>query len=395
MSFMIKNRYLSKAIKEDALKKNKIAFLSGPRQVGKSTISKLMLEDKNNYFLYDDVEFKKIWAKNPKTIIENRGKGIISLDEIHKDRKWKSKLKGLYDLYSNECKFLVTGSARLDFYRKGEDSLLGRYIPYKLHPFSVAEDENPITPNEILNYEKVNIPFNDIYSLGAFPEPLFNYNKDEAIRWSNLRLEKLVFEDSRDFLNISDYQAFRNLIDFIPEKIGSLLSINSLSIDVGKSYATIKTWIEVLNNLYFTFLIKPYSQKLSRTLKAEPKIYLYDILRLKDENMGAKLENLTALALLKCTDYWTELAFGEYELRFIRDREKREVDFVVLENEAPLMLVECKSSDKEPHKNLIYYTQKLKPKYAFQLVNIKDYDRYYANYNIRVIHYEKFLSGLI
>lgn len=392
---MNKNRYLEKIIKEDALTKHKIAFLSGPRQVGKSTVAKTMLADSNNYFLYDDEAFRRAWIKNPSTIIDNRGKGIIVLDEIHKDKRWKGKLKGLYDLHSNECQFLVTGSARLDYYRKGEDSLLGRYIPYHLHPFSVAEDENPITPDDVFKYEKVNIAFDELFNLGGFPEPLLNYNKNEALRWSKLRLERLVFEDSRDFLNISDYQAFRNLIDLVPDKVGSLFSINSLAEDLGKSHMTIKAWVEVLNNLYFTFMVKPYSQRLSRTLRAEPKVYLYDTLRINDEEIGKKLENITALALLKCTNFWSEVAFGEYELRFIRDREKREVDFVVLENGKPWMLVECKTGETDPHKSLIYYTEKLNPKFTFQLVYKKDFDRFYEKNNIRVINYEKFLSGLI
>jgi predicted AAA+ superfamily ATPase len=263
-------RYLTGAIGSDALARRKIAMISGPRQVGKSTLAKSLLESPQNYFLYDEEEFRRRWSKSPAEAISGRGEGVVVLDEIHKDRKWKTKLKGLYDTRGQDVPLIVTGSARLEHFRKGGDSLMGRYLPYRLMPLSVAESPACAAPDEILSQHRVNFPWADILRLGGFPEPLLEGNEAQARRWSRLRLDRLVLEDSRDFLNISDLNAFRVLIDLLPERVGSLLSVNSLREDVGKAYATVRSWLGVLDVLYFCFTIRPYSGRLSRSLRAEP-----------------------------------------------------------------------------------------------------------------------------
>jgi hypothetical protein len=348
-----------------------------------------------NYFLYDDERFRRDWAKSPQSAIAGRSRGIIVLDEIHKDRRWKTKLKGLYDTRLDDLRIVVSGSARLEHFRKGSDSLLGRYIPYRLFPFTVAETQRCISPDEVLSGSQVSFPWPDLLRLGGFPEPLLGGNEQEARRWSRLRLDRIVLEDSRDFLNISDHNAFRVLMELLPERVGSLLSVNSLREDVGKAYATVRSWLGVLDILYYCFTIRPYSKKLSRALKAEPKLYLYDILRIPSEHAARRLENLAALHLLKACSFWTDSAQGEFDLRFIRDREKREVDFLVLRDGKPWMAVECKSGQKEPDENLERFSRILKPVHSIQLVTDENHDRYYAESGIRVMGYQKFLSGLL
>ncbi len=372
-----------------------MAFISGPRQVGKSTLARALLESEKNYFLYDEEDFRRAWTRSPSQSISARAPGTIVLDEIHKDRRWKSKLKGLSDTRPRDLQIVVTGSARLDHYRKGSDSLLGRYLPYRMFPFSVAETQSPVAPSEALAANHVVYPWADLLRLGTFPEPLLAGNENEARRWSRLRLDRLVLEDTRDFLNISDLNAFRSLIELLPERVGSLLSVNSLREDVGKAYATVKSWMEVLDLLYYSFMIRPYSKRLARALKAEPKLYLYDILRIPAEHTPKRIENLVALHLLKACHFWTDTAQGEFELRFLRDKEKREVDFLILRDNSPWMMVECKSGQKEPARELIHFASILAPPHRFQLVTDPHYDRAYAETQIRVIDYEKFLSGLI
>ncbi len=392
---MLRERYLTNSVRSDALAKHKMAFVSGPRQVGKSTLAKALLENEENYFLYDEEDFRRAWTKSPSQSISTRAPGTIVLDEIHKDRRWKSKLKGVSDKRPGDLQIVVTGSARLDHYRKGSDSLLGRYLPYRLFPFSVAETRAPVAPDNALGTRQVSYPWADLLRLGTFPEPLFGGKENEALRWSRLRLDRLVLEDTRDFLNISDLNAFRSLIELLPERVGSLLSVNSLREDIGKAYATVKSWMEVLDLLYYSFTIRPYSKRLVRALKAEPKLYLYDILRIPAEHTPKRIENLVALHLLKACHFWTDTAQGEFELRFLRDKEKREVDFLILRDSSPWMMVECKSGQKEPAKELIHFASILAPPHRFQLVTIPHYDRVYAETQIRVVDYEKFLSGLI
>ena len=218
---MIKSRYLNNTIPKDALKSDKMAFISGPRQVGKTTLGRQLLKDKNNYFSWDQTRFRKIWSKSPEKLLDSIGAGPILLDEIHKDRKWKSKIKGIYDSYSG-ISILVTGSAKLDIYRKGSDSLLGRYIPYRLHPFSTAESISPPKPENILQKFKTSYKWEDLVTLGGYPEPLLQGEEKKAQRWSRLRLDRLAYEDTRDIKVLSDLHAFRVLLDLIPEKVGSL-----------------------------------------------------------------------------------------------------------------------------------------------------------------------------
>lgn len=387
-------RYLARALRDDALAKGKMAFVSGPRQVGKTTLAKSLIEDPRNYFLFDDEDFRRRWAKSPGEAISGRGPGPVVLDEIHKDRKWKTKLKGIYDVRGREIPIVVTGSARLEHFRKGTDSLLGRYLPYRLFPFTVGESASCVKPDEILSRRVVSFPWADVLRLGGFPEPLLGGSEAEAKRWSRLRLDRLVFEDSRDFLAISDINAFRVLIDLLPERIGSLLSVNSLREDVGKAYATVRSWLGVLDVLYYSFTIRPYARRLTRALRAEPKLYLFDTLRIPEELGSKRLENQVALHLLKACCFWTDTAQGEWDLRFVRTKEKREVDFLLLRDGKPWMLLECQSGETEPVRDLVAFTRLLEPAHSVQLVCDESVDRSYPEHRVRVMGYERFLSGL-
>ena len=392
---MFKTRYLSNIISKDALKNHKMAFISGPRQVGKTTLGKQLLKDKNNYFSWDQTQFRKVWNKTPEKILETIGTGPVLFDEIHKDRRWKSKVKGIYDSYSDKLPILVTGSAKLDLYRKGSDSLLGRYIPYRLHPFSVAEGNTSPLSHNILRKFKVSYKWEDLITLGGYPEPLLQGKEKKAQRWSRLRLDRLAYEDTRDIKVLSDLHAFRVLLDLIPEKVGSLFSFNSLKEDVGVAYATVRDWVLLSEALYYGFFIKPYSKKFKRAIKSEPKFYLYDILQIPKSESSKRIENLTALHLIKACHFWTDIGEGFFDLCFVRDKEKREVDFLIVKDHSPWMLIECRSRSKSLSPNLLYYAKKLKTPLNFQLVDEKGYDRQHRITNIRVMGYEKFFSGLV
>jgi hypothetical protein len=386
-------RYLKQEIEKDALVKNKMAFITGPRQVGKSTLARSFITNDENYFLYDDDKFRLKWIKSPSDSIQTGNQQPIILDEIHKDRKWKNKVKGIYDQNKDRLKLIITGSARLDFYRKGSDSLLGRYLPYRLHPFTMAENLDSIAPDKILHSRNIQFPWKDLLVLGGFPEPLLTGQENEAQRWSRLRLDRLISEDSRDFRNISDINAFRVLTDLLPERVGSLLSINSLKEDVGKAYATVRDWMQILNILYYIVLIKPYSKKIKRVIKAEPKMFLYDITRIPKEMNSKRLENLTALHLLKACNYWTDLAHGEFELNFIRNKDQREVDFLIIKNKQPWMLIECKSNSKSISSNLYFFKNLLNTTLNYQLITGKNYHKFYSKENIHIIDYSSFFQG--
>jgi predicted AAA+ superfamily ATPase len=386
-------RYLEAPLRDDALAARKMAFVTGARQVGKTTLGRALLSEASNVFSWDDQRFRRAWVKDPLGALESRGPGPVLLDEIHKDRRWKSRLKGVYDLRGQSMRIVVTGSARLDFFRRGGDSLMGRYLPYRLHQLSAGERPASPGPDDILREHVPLYPVSDMLRLGGFPEPLLAGSEPKARRWSRLRLERLVYEDLRDFRHIHDLQALRTLVDLLAERVGSVLSMNSLREDVGVAFATVRDWIHVLEALFHLFLIRPFAGRLQRTLKAEPKLFLYDALQIPGE--GARLENLTALHLLKACHYWTDLAHGVFELRFLRTKEKEEVDFVVIRDGRPWMLVECKSEDTEPAPALTKYASILKAPLSFQLVRRAGFDRVYAGQGVRVLSYDRFLAGLV
>ena len=374
---------------------SKMAFVSGPRQVGKTTLGKSLLKSPQNYFSWDDSRFRMAWSRSSIEALSERGPGPVVLDEIHKDRRWKGRLKGLFDVQGAGQGLLVTGSARLDLYRKGGDSMMGRFLPYRLHPLSVAETARPISPDEILGTVKPVQAFEDLLALGGFPEPFFSGRQNHARRWSRLRLERLVHEDVRDLKSIGDISGLQTLAALLPTKVGGLLSMNSLREDVGVAYATIRSWVQVFEALYHCFLVRPYAKKVARALTAMPKLYLFDTLAIPDESMGARLENLVALHLLKTCHYFTDLAHGNFELRYLRDKEQREVDFLMLRDGKPWFLVECKSGDTEPAPAIQYFQSALSGVDAYQLVTVPGYDRHYPEKRLRVLEYGRFLAGLV
>jgi uncharacterized protein len=390
-------RYLSETIRHDALEAEKIAFVSGPRQVGKSTLAKELLTSDENYFVYDNEDFRKAWTRSPDHAIENRGNGPIVLDEIHKDRLWKRKVKGLYDSASPKVPIIVTGSARLETYRRGGDSLLGRYIPYRLHPFSVGESAR--SPNVVTTIDTLITPrfsWSDLLKCGGFPEPFLKGKEAYALRWSRLRLERLVTEDVRDIKVVTDTNSLLLLAELLPSRVGSPLSINSLREDLNRSHSTIANWIDILEALYFCFRISPYSKRVSRSVTQEKKLYLYDILRIPKDDKGARIENLTALHLLKAVHFWNDSGEGEFDLHFLKTRDGKEVDFLITKEKKPWLLVECKSSDTSPSPTLCSFVDLLKPPLAVQLVATDNFYREYPQKaGVKVIGYERFFAQLI
>lgn len=386
-------RYLECDLGEDALAHRKMALLSGPRQVGKTTLARALLTSPQNYYTWDDPSFRRKWATDPVGAFGDRGPGPILLDEIHKDAQWKDRLKGLYDVRGHEVPIVVTGSARLDIFRRGGDSLLGRYLPYRLHPFSVGERTRSVPPDALEFGAAPAHSWADLLRLGGFPEPYLGGSEARAKRWSRLRAERLLTEDVRDLRNIRDLQVLRLLTDLLPERVGSLLSINALREVLGVSFATVRDWLGVLEELYHCFTIQPWNQSIARSIVAAPKLYLFDPLTIAD--LAARRENLTALHLVKACHYWTDLAHGEFELGFVRTKDGTEVDFVVARDGKPWMLVEGKSNDTAPAPALRRFARELGTVHAIQLVDVAGFDRMYAESGVRVLSYERFFAGLV
>lgn len=377
---MSTSRNILKEIESLALKRNKMAFISGPRQVGKTTLSKTFIHKKNGKYLnWDNLDFRRLWTKSPKdSLTDLKENSTLILDEIHKADKWKQNLKGVYDTLEKKIRIIVTGSARLDLYKKGSDSLMGRYLSFRLHPFSIGEmlSSNLPSPDDVEkslldNFKlspsaKLQSAWNDLTLYGGFPEPLFAANKKILNIWHKGRIEKIVREDLRDLSNIPELSKIEMLISLLPERVASPLSLTSLKEDLEISYDTAKRWMNYLKQLYYHYEIKPWSKNISRSLKKESKIYLWDWSEVKDE--GARFENMVASHLLKACHYWTDTGEGNFELYYLKTKEKKEIDFLITRDNKPWLPIECKLTNTSPSPNFSILNFENISTY-FQLVN--------------------------
>lgn len=393
----MKKRYLEQTLLDDALAERKIAFVCGPRQVGKTSMAEDILRSEpepSGYFSWDDDEFRKLWLRNPKAIFQNRS--LVVLDEVHKDRQWKNRIKGMYDPYKTQVKIIVTGSARLDFYRKSGDSLQGRYYPYRLHPFSLNETELLPSPPEKAWDGSLETKYDlePLLKLGGFPDPLFGHSEQKAQRWRRLYRERMIREDLRDLKEVRDIEQIKALSLLLEETVSGQLSYENLRQDLKVAFDTVKSWIELLEAVYFCYRVRPFFRGVKQAIRKEPKLYLFDWAILKDE--GARFENLIASHLLKSCHAWTDSAKGEFELHYVRDKQKREVDFLVTFNQKPWLLVECKSGRSEIHPSLIHFTESLNPEFSIQVVKNPSRERSsMAHPKIQVMDVRRFLSRLV
>ncbi len=364
-------------IEEHLAEHRQMAFISGPRQVGKTTTSlEASFESPiHYYFNWDNEDHRALILKGPKAIANEANldkmlssKPVLVFDEIHKYRNWKRFLKGFFDTYGKKCRILVTGSARMNIYKRGGDSLMGRYFLYRLHPLSVREIIDPSLPKEEIQMpRKINdADFETLIKFGGFPEPYLKRSKTFFNKWERLRFEQLFREDLRDLSKVQEIGQIQLLAEILQEEASHALNYSTLATKIQVSSPTVRRWIELLKNFYFCFTIQPWSKNITRSLIKEPKIYLCNWALAEDS--GAQLENLVASHLYKAVQFWTDRGLGDFGLYYLRDKEKREVDFLVTKDRKPWFLVEAKSSGHQGVSSALYYYQeKLGTAHAFQI----------------------------
>ena len=366
----------------------KMVFLSGPRQVGKTTLAPELEKTLVGglYVNWDLITHRKRLTRDPYFFEkEPRKPGrpcLLVFDEIHKYARWKSYLKGVYDGSHEHYHILVTGSGRLDLYRKGGESLLGRYVGIPLFPLTLGEvlgrrprwtEFQRAAATAPAPEKKSRQVFERLFEFGGFPEPYVRGDPEFYRVCSASRGQLLVREDIRDATNIRNISLVETLVHLVEPRVGSPLSINSLREDLGVAFETVREWMDVLAHFFYLFRIAPYASTLGRTLRKAAKAYLYDWAEIDAE--GARFENLVALHLLKAVRTWTALGEVSAELHYLRDKEKREVDFVVVANRKPALLVECKRSDPTLSPHLLYFQERLDVPVAVQLLFERGHDR--------------------
>ncbi|MBW1784010.1 MAG: ATP-binding protein [Deltaproteobacteria bacterium] len=356
-----------------------MVFVCGPRQVGKTTFALTFLSNPSEthpaYLNWDDVLTRASLLKGELPSNEK----VIVLDEIHKFARWRNLVKGFYDTNRSTISFLITGSARLDYYRKGGDSLHGRYHNYRLHPFSLMELAANPTKQDL----------EALLKFGGFPEPCLKSEERFWRRWHRQRLQRVIYEDIRDLEHVKDISLLELLAEELPNRVSAPLSVKKLRELLEVAHETVERWLGIFERMYYCFRIPPYGPPRIRAVKKEQKLYLWDWSAVPDS--GPRFENLVAAQLLKYC-HWVEDVEGfRMDLRFLRDTDKREVDFVVLKDGRPSFAVECKTGEKSVNPSMFYFMERTDIPTFYQ-VHLGERD--YIKDGIRVLPFRTFCKEL-
>lgn len=349
-------RYLSNTILSDLGKK--MVLLTGPRQVGKTTLAKELMASYRSpqYLNWDVADDRRIllgqsWSPRADMLV---------FDEIHKMPNWKSYLKGVFDGRTEGQAILVTGSARMETFRQSGESLAGRYYQTRLHPFSVREwvELTDAKPDDALDR---------LIERGGLPEPFLAEDQAQAERWRQQYFTDLVREDVLEFSRIQEIRAMRLLVELLRERVGSPLSIASLARDIQVAPNTVAKYLDILEALYVIFLVRPFHHNVARAILKEPKVYFFDTGYVCGDD-GVKWENACATMLLKHVNFEQDTLGRQSSLAYLRTKEGAEVDFVLCDEGMPTHLIECKHADNRPAPALIKFAGLFTEAKSIQLV---------------------------
>lgn len=346
-------------------------FISGARQVGKTTTAREVLED--GHYLNWDIQEDRLGIIQGQRHLEERMASIpgqmVVFDELHKYSDWKNFIKGFYDLHqAHQWKILVTGSSRLDTFVKGGDSLLGRYFHLQMFPLSVGE-----LVRSTLSLDPVSLPkqpdqssWESLLRFGGFPQPFKKANTRFHRQWSRTRRDRLFSEDIRTLGKAYDVSKIELLSELITLNAATSLNHSTYSRMVRASVESIQRWIVLLEQLSFCFTLRPWTKNISRSIIKEPKIYLTDWSSISDE--GKRNENFVGCSLLKAVTFWNDIGVGDFGLYYVRTKDKREVDFLITRDSKPWLLVEVKTSDTSLSPQLEYFQKLTGASHALQVV---------------------------
>ncbi len=329
----------------------RMLFLSGPRQVGKTTlVGSTLCPKKEAYFNWDDRKVRKLYQKDSDFFAATDSEWLC-FDEIHKRPQWKDILKGAYDTHQGRFRFVITGSARLETFQRSGDSLVGRYFHTRLFPINLPDFRKtdftlPDRPEKFLQQaadQRDSGHLEDLLRLGGFPEPLFSGREEFWKRWSINHNDLIVREDLRDLTKVLELDKVENLLEILRPSVGNTVSYRNLADDLETTHGSIKRWLQILNRVQLVFSVPPYSKKIRRAYKKERKWYFMDW-RFAEKN---RFENYIACSLLRAVTLWTDRFGDRMSLHFVRTHDGTEVDFLICREGTPWLLVESKEGSPE------------------------------------------------
>lgn len=411
-ALVVNNRAIYKDLWDELSADKPMVMLAGPRQSGKTTFArKIVAKDFADtvYFNWDLAKDKSrliadpiFFSKEPRTSVSSQP--LVILDEIHKYRDWKNYLKGIYDQFAGEYRFLVTGSGRLEFSRKAGDSLAGRFLKFHIFPFTLSELSsrrrtlkdfiiNPLEDFDGPPKRETARTFEYLWEFSGFPEPFIKGKKSFWSAWSATYGQQIVRDDLRTVADIRSLDTVETLFALLPLRVASPLSMNNLAGDLQIAFDTVKNWLLLFDAFYLTFRLSPWTAKVSRSILKEKKVYLFNFPVIDDE--AARFENVAALEFLRAVETWNDRGWGRFSLHYLRNKDKEEVDFLIADNNRPFLLIETKLSDDAPAANLLAF-QKYLDIPAVQLVKKDGVKKVYKNgkNSVLVVTAHQWLSTL-
>ncbi|MBN1611431.1 MAG: ATP-binding protein [Polyangiaceae bacterium] len=369
---MLRPRVYDQMLSEHLQSHRQMAFVSGPRQVGKTTACRGLA---SCYLSWGKADHRRILQQGASAVaacagVEQAGvpRPSLAFDELTDNPRWKSLLKGLFDSYADKVRLLVTGRSLLDESRRGGDSLGGRYLAYRMHPFSVRECvdtaiyDDPIGPPRPMAEDD----WQALVQHGGFPEPFLKRNEEFSARWRSRRRDRLVKKELREVAQGQELRTLQALAQRLAERSAERLSYLVLSDQMGAPADALRRSVDLLERLYLGFLVRPWSPNATKAPRKEPKWFLRDWSSLDDPEARAK--TFVGCHLLKAVEGWTDLGFGQFELGYLRDRAKREVDFLVLRDGKPWFLVDVTTRETKLSETLARLQQQSHASHAFQVV---------------------------
>ena len=370
-------RAYSAILDETLCEHRQMAFVAGPRQVGKTTTCRDLADV---YLDWDNEDHRELILSGPAEVAAYAGIEKLTerhirivFDELHKYKRWKQFLKGFFDTYEDRVRIMVTGSSRLDVYRKGGDSLMGRYFLYHMHPLSVGELCRPLLSTST-HVEPMKLPepeWQALWEHGGHPEPFVKRSSRFLIRWRELRRQQLLREDIRDMTGIQDIDQLAVMARLLAEHSSDQLIYTMLAKQVRVSENTVRSWVATLCSFHYGFVVKPWFRNVAKALRKEPKWFLRDWSGIADP--GKRAGTFCACHLLKAVEGWSDLGLASFELRYLRDTQKREVDFLVVRDGEPWFLVEAKHGSPGLSPHLGYFQRQTGAQHAFQVSMDADY----------------------